>query len=426
MASSKWTEDKIENELEKMPVIQDLRSKEVVYQEIEKRLQEKNVRRLKKTWIFPGVIAACAVGILLYITPDLLNESNGASEQKSPAVHEQKDHPKKTASTDHTKTHSQGNDGTKATAKKGTDGKNNQETPATREASRAKEREVATAAVLPPVTERKYSSPLTEEEMQKQRAAGRSLVTVAYTNDAEDVVIPISFLVKGDRPYADKVDQVLQTFQPEKVGLKPTILNKAIVKDDDGKAVLDFPKGAITSSESKLLPKLLGYTFAYDYKYSTVNFLTDGQPGVTTDEQGTLENMNVQDVKGGPAYVYTSSTGNQFLVDSFGAGKGTPPASFTNALQELSKEDESQALSSPIPEGTDLETTVASGIAKVNVEDYTLKNEEKKQQMIDAILVTAKNYHQSEVAIDYDEQEAGMKEVKKPYPAIVGVNVINK
>lgn len=71
MESSKWTEEEIQKQLEKMPSVKDKRSKEFIFHEIEGKLTASSVhkRTVKKTWMMPGLAMVCLLAVVLLLMP---------------------------------------------------------------------------------------------------------------------------------------------------------------------------------------------------------------------------------------------------------------------------------------------------------------------------------------------------------------------
>ncbi|MDM5336095.1 hypothetical protein QUF84_02360 [Fictibacillus enclensis] len=422
MESSKWTEEEIQKQLEKMPSVKDKRSKEFIFHEIEGKLTASSVykRTVKKTWMMPGLAMVCllAVVFLLMPLPFFKKEASAPSppertlpgrnqvkpnvvardpeppagrvdpsehENNAPIKEKEKDRPEPKIE----KPQDENQGSTAPSTQK--------ELPADKKANGDEE--------APPVTveassDENYHSPLMKDELNQQLKEGKSLVTVAYSDDQAELVVPLSFLVQGGGTYADKVEDVLGSFHPEKVGLQPTLLNQAKLSEKEGAVVVNLPAGSVSSSEEALLPKVLGYTFGYSEGYSKVKFETDGKPGYEFSNLGSKEELDVDGVRGGPAFSYTTSTGDEFLVDSNATTFAKPAENLEKAMDQMKEGYKDKKLVPAVPEDTTLHADRSGTKATVTVEGKGKADDEETRKMMDAALVTVKNYGSDTVAID--------------------------
>ncbi|MGG1572650.1 hypothetical protein [Fictibacillus sp. NRS-1165] len=441
MESSKWTEEEIQKQLEKMPSVKDKRSRELIFHEIEGRLEESKLsKKTTRTWIMPGLATACLLAIILLLVPGTLikNDVSAPSLHEKPKnntlVRKEKDEVKEPSPAPEPK------------QSKKTVRVEEQKKPAAPERSvkpsgpakleptadppvqryKVKVPEPSTASIMAAVESGKYHPPMTKADLAEQMSAGKSVVTVAYSDEQAQFVVPVSFLVNGKGTYADKVQNVLGSFKPERVGLQPTMLNKAKLKEKEGAVVVDLPPGSVSSAEEALLPKILGYTFAYNHEYSNVKFMTGDQPGYKFSNLGPKEEMDITKNSGGANFLYTSPSGDEFLVDSNATSFAGSAGSMQAALDELSKGYKDQKLMPAVPEDIKLTASSSGALTTIRVEGNGLKNDEKTRKMMDALLMTAKNYGSQSVSVTNTNLEAiGPYDLEQPIDNLVGVNFMN-
>ncbi|MCQ6268310.1 hypothetical protein M1K46_22180 [Fictibacillus sp. WQ 8-8] len=441
MESSKWTEEEIQKQLEKMPPVKDKRSRELIFHEIEGRLEEsKHSKKITRTWIMPGLAAACLLAIIMILVPGTLFKK----EVSAPSLHENsmdnkmagkaKDQVKepspaaqpkqsvKTARLEEQKKPAAPQERVKPS------GPAKPETSADTPVQRSKVKVVAppTVSITAAVESGKYHPPMTMKALNQQLSSGKSVVTVAYSDEQAQFVVPVSFLVNGKGTYVDKVENVLGSFNPERVGLQPTFLNKAKLTEKEGSVVVDLPPGSVSSAEEALLPKILNYTFAYNKEYSNVKFMTDDKPGYEFSNLGPKEEMDINRSIGGASYLYTSPSGDEFLVESNATSFADSAGSLQGALEQLSKGYKDQKLMPAVPDGIKLTATRSGTMTAIRVDGNDLKNDEETRKMMDAILVTAKNYGSQSVSVTNTDLEAvGPYDLEQPIDYVAGVNFMN-
>ncbi|MDN4527263.1 hypothetical protein [Fictibacillus fluitans] len=423
MESSKWTEEEIQKQLEKMPSVKDKRSKEFIFHEIEGKLAAWSLhkRRVKKTWMMPGMAMAFMLAIVLILMPLPFFKKEAAApgmpERTLPKGNQENPNavardPEPPAGRADTREHQNDapvkekeKDRTIPKVEKKPQGDNQGSTAPLPQKEQPADNNAGGDEEAPPVTvqassDENYHSPLMMDELNQQQKEGKSLVTVAYSDEQAELVVPLSFLVKGGGTYADKVEDVLGSFHPEKVGLQPTLLNQAKLSEKEGAVVVNLPAGSVSSSEEALLPKVLGYTFGYREGYSTVKFETDGKPGYDFSSQGPKEELDVNGVRGGAAFAYTTSTGDEFLVESNATTFAKPAETLEKAVDQMNEGYKDKKLEPVVPEDKTLQVEQSGSKTTVTVEGKGEAGDEETRKMMDAALVTAKNYGSETVEFD--------------------------
>lgn len=441
MESSKWNEEDIQKQLEKMPPVKDKRSREVIFHEIEARMEaSKHKQKISRTWLMPGIATACLLVILMVLMPgtftikDIASPSreDSSSGSKSSTVQESSDS-KSSATHEENKMKSAepeegdtGQAGSQKEAAKPNEPQDNGKVVNNPENEKIKSGDSDSTPLKAADTNGNYHPPLMMEEAKRQSSAGNSLVTVAYSDDQARFVVPVSFMVKGNGTYVDKVEEVLGSFKPEQIGLQPTVLNKAKLTEKDGAVIMNLPQGSVTSSEEALLPKILGYTFAFQNKYADVKFMSGDENGYEFSAMGPKDELNISEVRGGSSYLYTSPSGDEFFVDSGATTFAKEEVDLQSALDHLSEGYKEQDLMPAVPADVKLTASNSEGLTSIHIEHQNeLANDEQTRKMLDAALVTAKNYTKAPVAVTNTNLEAvGPYNLEGPIDEIASVNFV--
>lgn len=367
--SSKWNQKVIEEQLKKMPKIEDKQSKEALYERIQAKLQEDQIKpRKAKTWIFPTIATAAVFFLLLLIVPSFFNNEDNftleEAEEKAGIMMEVNDYPSEsTADTDMAETESVPNEGVADDFNK----------------------EIYLGAAQP------------FEELQ----LGQDLVTIAVPGSYSrgEFVIPITLQGQGSSKL-DKFSEVKNSFSGEYFGIGsfPSIQINSITEASAGVVAIDFPTGSlasISSAEDNLYKQVLKETFA-SLGYNEIKFTSDNDAGVDWGQEGPLQSLDISEINRG-YYLFESKTKHQFLVRgrTVDAPRSSDEqASFQEILQLMKSGDIEKGYRASISEEvviTKVEQT--EDTAKITfAEGVIVEDKAENLIMLEAIMFTAKDF----------------------------------
>ena len=368
--SSNWDEEKIEKQLKKMPKIEVKQSKEALFERIQERLQEDEVKvRKKKSWFIPAVASAVVLFLLLLLVPAFLNEQESTlddvleMEDEANLMMEINDYPE--GSPDVTTTE-------EAPGIKTTDGIN----------------DVYYLGAAQPIDELEFAGELVT-------------ITVAANYPTGELVIPVTVLSDG----ASKLGRFMvakDNFSGERwgIGSFPPIEINSITEETGMVVVIDVPQNSLesmSSAESVTYSLALKETFS-KLGYEEIQFTSNGEQGVFWGQHGPLYTMELQEPNRG-YYVFKSNTGHHFLVS--GRTVGAPArigesqyASLLETLEFMKQGDESKGYSSSIPDAvviTNVEKT--DDVVTITIDESSIDGyREEYLIMVEAIMFAAADF----------------------------------
>lgn len=282
---SKWNQKVIEDQLKKMPKMEDKQSKEALYERIQEKLLEDKIKPQKANkWILSTVATAAVLFLLLLIIPPLFNDEDTftleESQDKAGIMMEVNDYPS--------------NDS----------------------ANMAETESMPDERVTDNLLNNNFFGAVQEvDEIQFRE----QLVTIAVPihNGTGEFVIPVTMLAEG----ATRLERFMTAkdiFSGERWGLGsfPTVQINSITEEKAGVVSIDFPKGSnlvnTSSADGRLYKLALQETFA-SLGYDEIQLTTDDEPGVLWGNYGTLDELDIPDISRG-YYLFESNTKHQFLV----------------------------------------------------------------------------------------------------------------
>ncbi|HHW38135.1 MAG TPA: hypothetical protein GXX18_13020 [Bacillales bacterium] len=372
MHKSTFNDEQLEKLLKCMPKVKTTQDPEQLFAKISSRLEEekkmevtgndfKKTPKRKKTWILPTLASIAAVIIVSLVIPSFLHQQDSATEETNNKANEQRsiiDEKPKEA------------ENSTMMAKEG---------PMAR---------LAFASRLHLITE----LPETQE-----------IITVAVPDENAQFIVPISFIVPkdGDMTNLERMETIQEHLHEEEWGLSSYILENVKFSEeqmDNGvkKLIIDVPENHPYSNGSAMEIMFLSTVkeIAKQLGVSTVEFRTDSKPGIMLDHYGELKVLDLEKEKVKRLYYIFQPNGQiqKFLVPF------PKEVEFTKALEEmkLPMEIDLQQIKPAIPEtiqfkGVDMDQSTHHAVIEF-AEGTTLTNDETNLLMVEAILMTAKEY----------------------------------
>lgn len=363
-----FDEKHLEQLLQSMPKVKDHRSPEQLFatissrieeNEAEKRLIETISTKRKRSWLVPTFASVAAILIIALVIPSFMLQQDSTMENSQTLLTDEATIEEKQSSPTENEVGIMGAD--------------------------------VKLARIAPGTEPRVITAITAEE---------EVVTVAVPDQNAQFVIPLSFVVpKGDA--LAKVNTIQEHLQEEEWGLSEYILAGVLVSEGSTtngikKVILDVsanhPYGNGSAMEVIFIATVKE-TFKH-LGYDVVEFKTEGKPGIVLGNYGNLQELYLEnkDTKN-IYYLYQPLEQAQPLLVPFPREKD-----FTKALNAMKSTTELgfQEINPSIPEEIKFDNIIEDNQDhKVIVEfgDGTqLQNEAKFRIMIEAILMTAKEY----------------------------------
>lgn len=372
MHKQTFDEKQLEKLLQDMPKVKDLQDPEQLFAKISSRLEEektiekkienKNSARKKRTWILPTLASIAAVVIVALVVPSLLYQQDSTMENKS---------------------------------------------------ARQSVEEKATESVEQGV-KKNFTMMAEDDAILKSVADSQSHVIPAVANDQDIVtvaipdanaqfVVPVSFIVPKDGATSrlERIETIKDHLREAEWGLSSYILegvklSEEQLKNGSNKLIINVPAAhqygngsameVIFLSTVKEMAKQLGYQM--------IEFQTEGKPGITLGNYGELQKLDLQKEKAKGAYYVFQPNGQvqKYLVPF------PQEADFNKVLTAMKApvEIDLQQIKPSIPEDVNFQkVTVDNNNKKAVIEftdDTAIANEESDLLMIEAILMTAKEY----------------------------------
>lgn len=371
MHKSTFDEEQLEKLLQNMPKVMDTQDPEQLFAKISSRLEEKKIEvngndlkktsKRKKTWILPTLASIAAVIIVSLVIPSFLYEQDSATEEVNK----------------------------KANVQKSTIGEK-QEAPE----NFTMMAEEGPMARMAPVVQTHLITELPDDQ---------EFLSVAVPDASAQFVVPISFVVPKDREITnlERIEMIQEHLHEEEWGLSSYILENVKFSEEQivneaEKLIIDVPENhpygngsameVIFLSTVKEMAKQLGY--------SVVEFRTDGKPGIILGNYGELKALDLEKDKAkGLYYIYQPNGLIQEYLVPF-----TKEVGFSEALEEMKLpiDIDLQQIKPAIPEFiqfnvVDIDPSTHHAVIEFS-EGTTLANDETNLLMVEAILLTAKEY----------------------------------
>lgn len=370
--SSDWDEKSIENQLRQLPKIEDKQSKEALFERIQERLQEDQIkeRPKKKNWFVPTIAAAAVLFLMVLIIPSFLNERNVTIEDPSA------------------------------------------EFKIERIAEDAKSDEAGimnTAPGINSVFENNYPIYMSAMQPYEEEYYRNELVRLAvpvFVNNTE-YIIPVTHFGEG----SDQIERFLaikDSFSGEAWGLGnfPTFQINSIGEGKDGQLKIDVKKGSLenmSSAEHFIYQQVLLETFS---PYAReIEFSSDSEPGVEWGQSGLIHTMNLEEPNLG-YYLYESHTGYLFLVPGRAINaRGSflnKDMNFEETLESMKQGDPNLGYLPAInPEFVITDVKEAGDVVTISFAEGTIIDDNPfNLAMLEAIMFTARDFGYTFVQFD--------------------------
>ncbi len=396
MKKSEWSDNQLEELLQHLPKVKDKQDPDELFRKISSRIQVEQIRDSgNRKWILPSVAAVAALFIILIIGPTFLNKSGGNL--------------KESASFD-----------TAASEK---------QEFATESAS--ENDKMAKAGIVEEPADDQEQDPMsTTMEMPNTSnivhdvGEGQTLVTIGIMDSMAQNVVPLSFLSTDmTKTKLEVLQDVIQNLPASDLGLDPTKLDGLRFEEVDmEKVLITIPSDYTIESSSAQIGAFffpIIETFRW-MGYKVVELRTEEGEQAFIDPVGPVEPIDLSTETQKGYYIYTTENGHTYLVPSRDSS-----ATFEEALSKMRDRIIEYELKPSIP--IEYEYTANSGtdvtVAFTN-EEFSDQNDPKYRLMIEAILLTAKEFGFKTVTfINTPEQIGGINLIENGKPKPVNVPI---
>lgn len=367
MHKSTFDDEQLEKLLQSMPMVKDTQDPEQLFAKISSRLEEelpidkkienKKLVQKKRPWILPTLASIAAVVIIALVVPSFLHEQESALDEPTQQL-------KKETIEDDVE-------------------RNAENFP-----MMAEEGPAIKMAVVNP-------SHVITEVLENEE-----IITVAVPDTNAQFVVPLSFRAPKDEAISrlERVETINDHLHEEEWGLSSYILENVTLSEGNNgkKLIIDVPADhqygngsameVIFLATVKVIAKQLGY--------GIIEFRTEGNQGIVLGNYGKLTTIDLQKEKTkGVYYVFEpNGAGQKFLVPL------PMDVEFSKAIEAMKvpNDIEKQQITPAIAVDINFQKIVIEENNKSAliefVEGTNLVNDETSALMIEAILMTAKEY----------------------------------
>ena len=373
--------DKTKSLLSQLPEVKDQRSKETIYQNIQKKMNEptrSSRKRKKKThWIIPTIAAAVVLLLAVLITPGLFNQNNEASNV---AI-----------------TESDNSSQNSATSENPAISKDDPTSESTTDPPSEKSADSSDKVTEEPPTLTEDKITLEHYTPAFRQSNGESIV-LSFPDQQSLLLVPITFELDNSKPLTENIRTILSSFDASDFGLASSPLADAtfdLVTENGSKTlVANFPESgdSLSSTESTVINDSV-QSLAASLEAEQINWQTNGEDGYNLGNFGSADSS--VNMKPSPYYLYETSTDKRFLVEGPSL-KGEEGAQLDVALSLMKEGDPNADWYQPsIPADVAIYSFEGDGNhATISFTDNSeFQSEEEAYQTIEAIMLAASQYN---------------------------------
>lgn len=364
MKKSQWNEYELIKLLQKLPEVEDKRSRSEVYHHVNNRSIRK--RKQKKNWI-PLFAATAALLLVAVLGASILNDES--TDKKSPSSQfismdqvEKQEDKKESNESDYN-------------AEKATENKAAVESDAM-----ADEKET--------LNDEDYASKA--EANESDQAAKREAVTIGVPDDQSNYIIPIT-VSSASASLAQALVEAMTNAKEEAWGLTDYYPLDITISDgaENNQIIIDLSEDSPLITLDSTFLAALQETVKYNQIESVV-FTTNGQPGVSFSHAGMLKTLEISKFDKKAFLLYQlHETSRRFLAPS-----NISYDSITDALASLKEDPGIEGISPSVPQtiGWDNVREHKRTLEIDLSNDTRIDDTDETRTAIEAILFTAKDF----------------------------------
>lgn len=331
-----WDKEQIEELLTRMPKLQDERSAQEVYRNVQQRI-EKGDGKPKRFWLMPGLASVAVAVLLVVLALPLL------------PIQEQETDP----------------------------GQN----------QLAMEKEIN-----PAMKEEKLNRKVSVQP-SLLKPEGKKYITVAAPDRNIQFVVPLTYMIKQEgETLVQTLEGTAAAMNEERLGLSSNIIQDLYVSDNQNKVTVQVPKdhsfGNGSASENMFIDSI-EETFRW-LPYNKVEFTTDNHKGISLGNMGELVELPINHFLQKAYLIYQADEDYPKLlvptVESY--------ESLEAAMEAMKRDNEMYELRASIPTDVEIKEMKEdhSHLIVRFSENTKLSNEESDVYMLHAIMLAARDF----------------------------------
>ncbi|KMM61367.1 RsiX protein [Bacillus glycinifermentans] len=371
MKKSEWNEERLKTLLSQLPTVKDDRSPHQIYQKL-LHAQPKKTPSKKRYGAFAATV--CILFLLMLITPQLVYQTKVQNGEK-PDI----------ASGSQSKVE-------------------------------AKHKETKTA-----VDRSESANTYVVPSDQKD-----NYITFAFPDDSKSVVVPVSIRKNAGMKTVEDALNEYARLDADQFEPLDTIFFQHVTFSEETESqsvTLQVNKdiSKISTDDFELLKEVINETFKWG-SYDTVQFVSNGEPGVTIDSYGLLMDLSIEQKTRKGYFLYEDSDGEQFLVPSHESYQ-----SINEAISQMQHGESGSHIKSILSGDRAIQAVEENGkelIIRFS-SSVDFQNQSDDILMLEGLLLTAKDFGYTKVKFtNANTDKIGSYDLTKPIPVPYAPNPI--
>ncbi|EME76524.1 GerMN domain-containing protein [Bacillus sonorensis] len=251
-------------------------------------------------------------------------------------------------------------------------------------------------------------------------------VTLAFLDDSDSVIVPVSIRkgtgVKSVEDALNEYGQLdVDQFKPFNTSF---LQNIKFDEEKESKTVtiqVDENISGISSGDFQLMKKVLNETFKWS-SYNSVQFVSNGEPGIEVDSYGMLMDLSIEQQSQRGYLLYDSADGKQYLVPSNDSYRD-----IKEAIRKMQQGESGSHLTSIIPSDRLIQSVEENGKELIIhfSSSADIQNQTDDILMLEGLLLTAKDFGFTKVKfMNANINRVGSYDLSKSIPVPYAPNPI--
>ena len=378
-------EDEIEHMMLQLPQIKDRRNKAEVYEKIKLKMAEQSQpkRRVKQYWL-PLVTAAAAILLLIVISSTLFQEGEQQNGENAVAF----------------------------------------DASSFANVEDAKESKMDTFS-------RGFPEVSSMEENFAEESKEMKQITVPYADDDTEFIIPLSFTLNATDDEVEQMNNYINTDSKQFLASSNSAIFQGIeIKEEQGELVFTIPDGKFSGGTASARLFFEGTQVILDsLGYEKVKLQTEEGTPVSLDQFGEVSELKHEEKTGG-YFLFRTAEDKQMLVPGelsyFNRVNMEGKPSLAKVLSEMASPEDIELIHSPFPTGVTLGEVHDDGrLVNISLQGgERLANDEETKLLVEAILLTAKQFGYDDVMLQgVGVEQVGQYNLTEPIETMIVPNI---
>lgn len=377
MKKSNYDEYEVEQLLRSLPKVKDRQDPDELFNQISKSMKDQPKQKRKWTWTFPTLASIAAILLLAIIVPSMIQDQQQYS----------------------------------------TEGIHTEESTAIKESQLNRDAaDGATIEMAPKFNDQLdqgQSFGIAKEGNQPANNSilhhtitvipeGMKLVTAAVPDPNAQVVIPVAFLIAENEPILDFVENINSRIGEQTLGLSESMLQNLQLSEANIEGNQEAKKVIVNmTSDNEMLQgstnelmflNTIKETFRH-LGYEKAEFTVNGKPGLALSNYGEIRELNLEKNNQSGYLLYITENNLTYLTPYQVEPSQDP--SLESTIGSMQKGNPEYGLQPSIPENVSfsaIQVDDSKRLATFTFSDVKLEDNERYEYMIDAILLTSKEF----------------------------------